>query len=66
MRSVRQLAPQHCRPQHCREERSMILVRNVFQAKYGRGDELVQLIKDGQSILASASSPTSRGASSPS
>ena len=30
----------------------MILVRNVFQAKYGRGDELVQLIKDGQSIPA--------------
>ncbi len=30
----------------------MILVRNVFQAKYGRGDELVQLIKDGQAIPA--------------
>ncbi len=30
----------------------MILVRNVFQAKYGRGDELVQLIKEGQAILA--------------
>ena len=30
----------------------MILVRNVFQAKYGRGDELVQLIKEAQPILA--------------
>ena len=28
----------------------MIVVRNVFQAKYGKGDELVQLIKEGQAI----------------
>jgi hypothetical protein len=26
----------------------MIVVRGVFQAKYGRGDELVQLLKEGQ------------------
>jgi hypothetical protein len=25
----------------------MIVVRNVFQAKYGTGDELVQLLKEG-------------------
>lgn len=28
----------------------MIEVRNVFQAKYGNGDELVQLIKKGQAM----------------
>lgn len=28
----------------------MIVVRNVFQAKYGKGDELVQLIKESQAI----------------
>lgn len=26
----------------------MIVVRNVFQAKYGRGDELVELLKEGR------------------
>lgn len=30
----------------------MILVRNVFQAKYGHGDELVAVIKEGNTILA--------------
>lgn len=29
----------------------MILVRNVFQAKYGRGDELVGLLADGRELL---------------
>lgn len=29
----------------------MILVRNVFQAKYGRGDELVALLKEGREKL---------------
>ncbi len=28
----------------------MIIVRNVFQAKYGKGDELVQVMKDSQAI----------------
>lgn len=28
----------------------MIVVRNVFQAKYGKGDELVQLIKESQTV----------------
>ena len=30
----------------------MILVRNVFQAKYARGDELVEHVKQSQPILA--------------
>ena len=29
----------------------MILVRNVFQAKYGRGDELVELLAEGRELL---------------
>lgn len=29
----------------------MILVRNIFQAKYGRGDELVDLIKGARAQL---------------
>ena len=29
----------------------MIVERNVFQAKYGRGDELVQLIQDAAEML---------------
>ena len=29
----------------------MILVRNVFQAKYGRGDELVELMAEGRELL---------------
>ncbi len=28
----------------------MIVVRGVFQAKYGKGDELVQLLKEGEKI----------------
>ena len=28
----------------------MIVVRSVFQAKYGKGDELVQLIKESKEI----------------
>jgi hypothetical protein len=28
----------------------MIVVRGVFQAKYGKGDELVQLFKEAQAI----------------
>ena len=28
----------------------MIVVRSVFQAKYGKGDELVQLIKESDAI----------------
>lgn len=28
----------------------MIVVRNVFQAKYGKGDELVQLMKESDTI----------------
>jgi hypothetical protein len=28
----------------------MIQVRNVFQAKYGKGDELVHLLKEGQAM----------------
>ena len=28
----------------------MIVVRNVFQAKYGRGDELVAILKGAQAI----------------
>ena len=30
----------------------MIIERNVFQAKYGRGDELVQLLEEGRPTLA--------------
>ena len=30
----------------------MIIVRNVFQAKYGQGDELVELLKEGRPLLA--------------
>ena len=30
----------------------MIVERDVFQAKYGRGDELVEVIKDGQEMAA--------------
>ncbi len=29
----------------------MILVRGVFQAKYGKGDELVQLLKESEEIF---------------
>lgn len=29
----------------------MIVVRDVFQAKYGKGDELIQLIKEGASFI---------------
>ena len=29
----------------------MILVRNVFQAKYGRGDELVEVLVEGRELL---------------
>ncbi len=29
----------------------MILVRNVFQAKYGRGDELVEVLVEGREML---------------
>jgi hypothetical protein len=35
----------------------MIVVRGVFQAKYGKGDELVQLLKEG-----SATWPSGRNA----
>jgi hypothetical protein len=28
----------------------MIVVRGVFQAKYGKGDELVQLLKEGSAL----------------
>jgi hypothetical protein len=31
----------------------MIVVRGVFQAKYGKGDELVQLLKEGNAIWSS-------------
>ncbi len=31
----------------------MIIARTVFQAKYGRGDELVTLLKEGNEMLAS-------------
>jgi hypothetical protein len=34
----------------------MIQVRNVFQAKYGKGDELVQLLKEGQAMWPSGRS----------
>ncbi len=30
----------------------MIVIRNTFQAKYGRGDELVELLKGGEAHLA--------------
>ena len=30
----------------------MIVMRNVFQAKYGRGDELVELLQEGRPTLA--------------
>ncbi len=29
----------------------MIVVRNVFQAKYGRGDELVEVLAEGRELL---------------
>jgi hypothetical protein len=31
---------------------AMIVERNVFQAKYGRGDELVALMKEGRELVA--------------
>jgi hypothetical protein len=37
------------------EETEMILVRGVFHAKYGKGDELVQLLKEGNSMWPSSS-----------
>ena len=30
----------------------MILERDIFQAKYGRGDELVALLKEGKAMIA--------------
>ena len=33
----------------------MILVRNIFQAKYGRGDELVALLKEGEKMMTRSS-----------
>lgn len=38
----------------------MILVREVFQAKYGRGGELVAVLKQGQHILTAAGYPRER------
>lgn len=38
----------------------MILVRDVFQAKYGRGGELVAVLKQGQHILTAAGYPRER------
>ena len=35
----------------------MIVVRGVFQAKYGKGDELAQLFKEGQQMWPSGSNP---------
>lgn len=35
----------------------MIVVRGVFQAKYGRGDELVQLFKEAQAMWPSGRNP---------
>ena len=32
----------------------MIVVRGIFQAKYGKGDELVQLFKEGAAMWPSA------------
>jgi hypothetical protein len=34
----------------------MIVVRGVFQARYGKGDELVQLLKEGQAMWPSGRS----------
>src|SRR4051812_17218741 len=35
----------------CHRGRKMILVRHVFQAKYGRGDEVVKIVKELSSTL---------------
>lgn len=38
----------------------MILVRDVFQAKYGRGGDLVALLKEAQQMLTGAGYPRER------